>query len=86
MTDPQFQNLDAEVFIAKRLREHGAKIFEGVTDSAERKERIRNAIIDCELDSTVIGRNAAGKPETYADAFARFYQEPLYLDEKTEAL
>lgn len=80
MTDVQFRGVDAEMFMAKRLKEHGANIFTGVTDSTERKERIRKAIIDCGLDVIVIGRNGAGKTETYADAFARFYNEPLYME------
>jgi hypothetical protein len=79
-----FRDMDAEMFIAKRLRDHGAKIFDGVTDATERKERIRKAIIDCGLEATIIGRSAAGKTETYSDAFSRFYKEPLYTEESRE--
>lgn len=80
MTDPIFPQLDAEAFIVKRLKDHGAQIFQGVTDSAERRQRIRKAIIDAGLDRTIVGRNSAGKTETYSQTFERAFHEPLYLD------
>jgi hypothetical protein len=68
---------DAETFIASRLRDHGMGIFLGTTDSAVRKERTRQAIIAGKLDCTIVGRNTAGKAETYAALFERIYGEPL---------
>ena len=40
-------------------------------------ERIRAAILERRLDVAIIGKLASGKPETYQEAFQRFYGEPL---------
>jgi hypothetical protein len=66
----------AESYIVKRLRDHGAHIY-AVSDQFPLKERIRRAILDSKLDCIVIGRNLAGKVETYAQLFERLYGEPL---------
>lgn len=68
---------DAEKWFAKRLTEHGVTILSGAPDLATRKERIRSAILGCYLEQTIIGRNQAGKAETYAQSFERLYGEPL---------
>lgn len=73
----QFKAFDAEAYFAKRLADHGKRVFEGTTDPALRKARIRQAIIDSAMDCTIIGKNAAGKPETYQQAFERHFGEPL---------
>lgn len=73
----QFREFDGELFFARRLKDHGARIFEGITDPEERRERIRFAIIENALDAVIIGKSAAGKTETYAQAFERLYREPL---------
>lgn len=72
-----FKHHDVEMFFAKRLADHGVRIFEGLTDPATRKERIRAAILEARLDCTIIGRAPSGKPETYSQSFGRFYGEPL---------
>jgi hypothetical protein len=67
----------AESYIVKRLRDHGAFIYP-VSDAFPMKERIRRAIIDGKLDYTIIGRNSATKRcETYAQCFERLYDESL---------
>jgi hypothetical protein len=81
MSQPEFsfsfKAFDVEAHFAKRLADHGKRVFEGATDPQLRKERIRQAIIESRMDCTVIGRNAAGKPETYAQLFERHFGEPL---------
>lgn len=67
----------AEGYFVKRLKEHGAFIYP-VSDQFPLKERIRRAIIDTNLDATIIGRNSATKKcETYLQLFERLYNEPL---------
>lgn len=73
----EFQSFDAEMYFAKRLGEHGKRVFTGLTDPTITKERIRQAIIDSKVDCTIIGRAPNGKPETYSQSFQRFYGEPL---------
>lgn len=73
-----FKRLDAELFIARRLKELGKGVFDGITDPDERRERIRFAIINGAIDVSVIGRHPdSGRTETFAQAFERFYGEPL---------
>jgi len=73
----EFSQFDAESYLARRLKEHGAPVFIGVTDTNIRKERLRKAIIDGKHDCTIVGRNLAGKAETYAQLFERIFNEPL---------
>lgn len=73
----EFKPLDAELWLVGRLRDHIAQIFTGDTDPAVRKERIRRAIVNAELQSVILGKNAAGKTENYTEAFERLYGEPL---------
>lgn len=72
-----FKHFDVEMYFARRLSEHGKRIFTGLSDPTITKDRIRAAIIDSRLDCTIIGRAPNGKPETYAQSFERFYSEPL---------
>jgi hypothetical protein len=72
-----FKHFDVEMYFARRLGEHGKRIFTGLSDPAITKDRIRQAIIDARMDCTIIGRAPNGKPETYSQSFARFYGEPL---------
>lgn len=73
----------AESYIVKRLRDHGAHIYP-VSDAFPIKERIRRAILDCKLDGVIVGRNSATKKcETYRQLFERLYGEPLTLKDKT---
>jgi hypothetical protein len=67
----------AESYIVKRLREHGAFIYP-VSVYFPLKERIRRAILDTKLEGVIIGRNSATKKcESYSECFTRLYGEPL---------
>lgn len=72
----------AETYIVKRLKDHGAFIYP-VSAQFPLKERIRRAILDTKLDAAVIGRNSATKKcETYSQCFERLYDEPLEPKQK----
>jgi hypothetical protein len=74
----EFSRFDAELYLAKRLAEHGVHVCYGVTDPEIRKERFRVAILDAEKDCVIVGRSrATGRVETYANLFQRIYGEPL---------
>jgi hypothetical protein len=67
----------AESYIIKRLKDHGAFIYP-VSDQFPLKERIRRAILDTKLDAIIVGRNATTKKcETYSEVFSRLYGEAL---------
>ena len=70
----QGPRLDLELWLIKRLGDHGAVVFHD--DAALRKERIRAAILANGLSSVLIGQHG-GKPETYAGCFRRLYGEAL---------
>ena len=70
-----FGNFDNEMWLANRLRVHGVQVFAGVTDSAERKQRFREAIEQVG-PPVVCGRDRDGKNVTYAQAFERLFGEP----------
>lgn len=73
----RFDLLTRELWLAQRLRQHGAAVFDGVTDRDTRRERARAAILENGLASVVLGRGKSGKPMTYAQAFEALYGEPL---------
>lgn len=73
----QFKILDAELWLLGRLQLHIVQVFTGTTDPAIRRERVRRAIILGELNEIVLGKRAGGGSETYVQAFARLYGEPL---------
>ena len=68
--------LEQELWLARRLREHGARITDGVTTREERRERARQAILAHGLETVVVGRHE-GKPCTYGEVFSRVYGEQL---------
>lgn len=72
-----FTDFDAEIYLTRRLRDHGAQIFEGDTTREARRERYRSAIVNHGLERVIVGHNKAGKCETYADLFERLFNEPL---------
>jgi hypothetical protein len=82
-TQPQhalglFERLDREMWLAKRLGQHGAVVFDGDTDTAERKLRFRQAIQLHGLDLVVVGMSkTTHKPLTYSDVFRELYGERL---------
>jgi len=53
----------------------------GVTTRADRREKIRAAILDGAKGQTIAGRRAHKTPETWAELFRRVYREPLNLSE-----
>jgi hypothetical protein len=69
-------NLDAEIWLVSRVRQHITGIFDGVTDPQIRKDRMRTAIKNNGLDCVIAG-NKDGKPETYAEVYRRLYGEAL---------
>ena len=75
--DLAFKVFDVEAFIVRRLGEHGSEVYAGITDRDTRRERIRAAIIDGKHEAAIIGKTPAGKAETYAACFERFYGQPL---------
>jgi len=72
-----FRLARGEIWLAHRLREHGCRIDDGVTDLPTRRERIRRAILGYGLATAIAGRGPDRKPETYRALFARLYGEPL---------
>lgn len=64
--------IDAECELAERCGV--ADLFDGDTTTQSRRERLRPICLD--RDPAICGRGPRGKPETYAEAFARAYGEP----------
>jgi len=77
MSRPDFDALDAETWLAKRLGQHGANVFDGVTDTASRRERVREAILEHGLTTVIVGKGKDGKTKTYAQAYEAVYGEKL---------
>lgn len=70
-------SLNDEAWLARRMREHGGgDVFQGTTDTAVRKERMRQAIKNGQLAAVIIS-GAGKKPVTWSAAFERLYGEPL---------
>lgn len=66
--------LEPELDLAAAITAHtGRDLFEGVTDTAERKARARIAIIVGKLEQLACGDS------TFAEVFERTYGEPLRL-------
>ncbi len=76
--------LDGELWLAKRLGEHGAGVFDGVTDHETRRERFRRAILEHALWPVIAG-SRDGKCETYAAVFERLYGERLGVSRETNS-
>jgi hypothetical protein len=77
-------SIDAENWLAERLRNHGVDtrgLFAGLTDRHERAARFRAAILGAELSHVIVGRqllsNQGDRVESYAHLFARVFDEPL---------
>lgn len=71
--------LDAEFWLAQRLEQHGVRnVFDGLTDSAQRCERFRQAILDHGLSCAMACKQDNERvASTYAEAFESMYHEPL---------
>jgi hypothetical protein len=74
-----FELLDADLFLANQLFRHGlsARVLEGVTVPAERRERIRREILAAGLDDKPVIDTKPPSTETLGAAFERLYREPL---------
>ena len=74
-----FELLDGDLFLANQLFRHGlsARVLEGVTVPAARRERLRREILAAELDRAAVIGPRGPLPETLAEAFERLYREPL---------
>jgi hypothetical protein len=64
---------DGEFELAKRCGIED--VYAGDTNTDSRRERVRAACL--ERDPAIAWRGPTGKPETYGEAFARTYGEPL---------
>jgi len=74
-----FVNFDGELWLACRLSRHGPLVetlFDGTTDADTRRQRLRQAIVERDLQEVIVGRKA-GKCFTYRAAFERLYREKL---------
>lgn len=72
----KLEQLKREMWLARRLRQY-AHVFDGETNIADRRERVRRAILSAGYRAKLIGRRKNGKSLTYADAFEAIYREPL---------
>lgn len=66
----------SEAWLGNRLGLTGPlALFDGLTDSRSRRERIRAAILERGVDKVCGTRG--GTPITYGEAFERLYGEPV---------
>jgi hypothetical protein len=65
-----------EAWLVNRLGSFG-HVFAGVTDREIRKQRIREAIREGNLEHAIAGGAKRGSPETFADVFKCLYGEDL---------
>jgi hypothetical protein len=71
-----FGEIDSAIELTEALIRHGAaaRIFDGATDAAERRARIRIVIVFDKLHEVKIGGHSS---ETFAEAYQRLYGETL---------
>ena len=66
-----------EMWLAKRLRDHGGPaVYDGLTTAEQRLTAVREAIESLGLRSVIVGAKD-GKPVTWAQAFERCYRVKL---------
>ena len=72
-------SIDSEIWLLERLRAQSVSIdpFDGDTDTAERAERVRHAIIERGLAQVIAGRGKDKRPRTFAQTFEQLYGRPL---------
>lgn len=70
-------------YLAERLRQHGAAIFAGDTNTELRRERARVAIAEHGLSAVIVGRGPGGRPMTYSELFTAIWHEPLHVEPRT---
>lgn len=66
--------ISVEVWLAKRLGDRA--LFDGITTDDERRERIRQRILDSGIADEIAG-NRGGRPETFRSLFRRLYEVEL---------
>lgn len=73
----QSLTLSNEQWLLRRLMDHGVpRLDAGVTTAEERRERVRQAIIEHNLVAVIAGHRD-GKPILYPQAFQALYGESL---------
>jgi hypothetical protein len=72
---PRGPTIATEVWISRRLLR--PDLFAGVTDQAERRERVRRVILDGDMAEAIAGKRRDAAYETWAELFERVYGEPL---------
>ena len=77
--------LKREMFMARRLKDHGCDVFAGSSDTASRKALFRRVITERGLEATILAKGEDGKCFTYAQAFERTYGESLEPKRKRNA-
>ena len=70
-------DVTSECYLLRRLAEHHAAVFVMDAPRDERIVRYRTKILEHGLDAVIIGRAPTKRPETYAQAFERLFNEPL---------
>ena len=74
MTLPRKPSVFAEAWLLRRLQQPA--LFDGLTTSTERRERLRAHLCERDMDLAIAGgRN--GKCETWATLFQELYRQPL---------
>jgi hypothetical protein len=71
--DPR--TIQGEIWLAGRLGIDD--LYAGVTTREQRRERLREEILNRGLAQVVLGRAPDGKSDTYSRAFERLYREAL---------
>lgn len=72
---PAGPKIDVEVWISRRLLR--SDLFAGVTTPEERRERVRRAIVDGELEEAIAGKRKDASCETWSQLFERVYGQPV---------
>ena len=75
-TPDLFTHIEAETWLAERLKQHGCDIYAGGSFEHFR-DRLRATILANRMQCVILGRNKAGSLENYAQAFERVYGEAL---------
>jgi hypothetical protein len=72
---PPGPTIATETWIARRLQR--PDLFAGVTTPDERRERIRQVIVDGRMAMAIAGKRAGQPAETWREVFERVYGVPL---------
>jgi hypothetical protein len=75
MSEDLFSFVEAEDWLAERIKQHGCDLYLN-GEFPTMRDRIRAAILANGIQVVITGRHD-GKPENYAQTFERLYGEPL---------